>query len=68
MGVEGFVPMSTLTCPECKYKKSEIMPLDNCQYFYECKSCGALLKPKSGDCCIFCSYGSVNCPSVQLKK
>jgi hypothetical protein len=25
-----------------------------------------LLKPKPGDCCVFCSYGSVACPPVQL--
>ncbi|MFA9408701.1 MAG: GDCCVxC domain-containing (seleno)protein, partial [Candidatus Dadabacteria bacterium] len=24
-----------------------------------------LLKPKPGDCCVFCSYGSVKCPSIQ---
>jgi hypothetical protein len=41
------------------------MPLDACQWFYECTGCGALLKPKTGDCCVFCSYGSVPCPPVQ---
>jgi hypothetical protein len=41
------------------------MPADFCQYFYDCKGCGALLKPKAGDCCVFCSYGSVPCPPVQ---
>jgi hypothetical protein len=25
----------------------------------------ALLKPKSGDCCVFCSYGDVPCPPIQ---
>ena len=28
-------------------------------------SCGALLKPKPGDCCVFCSYGDVPCPPIQ---
>jgi hypothetical protein len=23
------------------------------------------LKPLAGDCCVFCSYGSVPCPPVQ---
>jgi hypothetical protein len=23
------------------------------------------LSPKAGDCCVFCSYGSVPCPPVQ---
>ncbi|MCZ6863810.1 MAG: GDCCVxC domain-containing (seleno)protein, partial [Alphaproteobacteria bacterium] len=30
---------------------------DACIYFYDCKGCGALLKPNAGDCCVFCSYG-----------
>ena len=33
--------------------------------FYPCKGCGAMLRPKAGDCCVFCSYGSVPCPPVQ---
>ena len=28
-------------------------------------NCGTLLRPKAGDCCVFCSYGSVKCPPVQ---
>jgi len=42
------------------------MPLDACQWFYECTGCGALLEPRRGDCCVFCSWGSVPCPPVQL--
>lgn len=57
---------SALTCPECGYKKIETMPTDACQWFYECEQCNKLLKPKSGDCCVFCSYGSVPCPPIQL--
>ncbi len=41
------------------------MPTDACQYFYECANCGVMLKPKEGDCCVFCSYGSVPCPPIQ---
>lgn len=26
------------------------------------------LKPKSGDCCVLCSYGSVPCPPLQAKR
>ncbi len=57
---------SELTCPECGYKKTETMPTDACQWFYECEQCNTLLKPKAGDCCVFCSYGSVPCPPIQL--
>jgi hypothetical protein len=32
---------------------------------YTCISCHALLRPKAGDCCVFCSYGDVPCPPVQ---
>lgn len=60
------VLQSTLTCPECGHRETEVMPTDSCQYFYDCKGCGALLKPAAGDCCVFCSYGRVACPPVQL--
>jgi rubredoxin len=56
---------STIRCPECGFEKSEIMPADSCQFFYECSNCGKILKPETGDCCVFCSYGSVKCPPVQ---
>lgn len=44
------------------------MPTDACQFFYECKSCGVMLKPEPGDCCVFCSFGDVKCPPIQLGK
>ncbi len=56
---------STITCPQCGYQKEEDMPVDACQYFYTCEKCNTVLKPKLGDCCVFCSYGSVACPPVQ---
>ncbi len=59
---------STITCPMCGYQKEETMPIDACQYFYECRNCKSVLKPKQGDCCVYCSYGSVKCPPVQQDK
>jgi hypothetical protein len=59
------IPSSTITCPACGTAKTETMPTDACQYFYECTGCGELLRPKPGDCCVFCSYGSVPCPPIQ---
>jgi hypothetical protein len=56
---------SVLTCPRCGLAQREVMPTDACQFFYECKHCGALLRPKPGDCCVFCSFGSVPCPPLQ---
>jgi hypothetical protein len=51
---------STLTCPQCGHNETETMPTDACLFFYECKGCGVLLKPKKIDCCVFCSYGSAH--------
>ena len=56
---------SRITCPECGHAAEETMPVDACQWFYECRNCGAVLKPKPGDCCVFCSWGTVPCPPVQ---
>lgn len=56
----------TLTCPECGHRQTETMPTDSCQFFYECKGCGKVLRPRPGDCCVFCSYGTVPCPPIQL--
>ena len=59
---------SRVTCPECGHQRSEQMPRDSCLYFYECTGCGTLLKPKAGDCCVFCSYGTVPCPPIQAAR
>ncbi len=59
---------STLTCPECGHVKQETMPTDSCQWFYECESCKTMLRPRSGDCCVFCSFGTRKCPPVQLSQ
>ena len=56
---------STLTCPDCGHRETEQMPVDACQFFYDCEGCGTRLKPKRGDCCVFCSYADVACPPVQ---
>ena len=59
---------STVTCPECGHQAAETMPTDACQYIYDCKRCGAQMKPKRGDCCVYCSYGSVPCPPIQQER
>ena len=64
--IPGRTLSSVLTCPRCEHRQREVMPTDACLFFYECKECGALLRPKAGDCCVFCSYGSVKCPPVQV--
>lgn len=56
---------STITCPYCGFAKEEPMPTDACQHFYRCTSCMRVLRPRPGDCCVFCSYGNVPCPLRQ---
>lgn len=56
---------STIVCPKCGASSTETMPTNACQCFFDCRSCGVVLKPKTGDCCVFCSYGDVKCPPVQ---
>ena len=56
---------STLTCPQCGHSATETMPENACMYFYECLGCGALLKPRPGDCCVYCSYADMSCPPMQ---
>ena len=60
--------ISTITCPQCGTAKAETMSTDACQFFYKCTGCGEMLKPKPGDCCVFCSYGSVPCPPIQAER
>ncbi|SDQ71640.1 hypothetical protein SAMN05216402_1990 [Nitrosospira multiformis] len=43
------------------------MPIDACLFFYECNGCKVLLRPHHGDCCVFCSFGTVKCPPVQAQ-
>ena len=56
---------STITCPHCGEREKMIMPTNACLFFHECTSCHRTLRPRSGDCCVFCSYGDVPCPPKQ---
>ena len=62
------ITASTITCPKCGYQATEQMPTDACQFFYDCRGCGERLKPEAGDCCVFCSYGTMPCPPTQLNR
>jgi len=63
---EHFIELrSSITCPNCAHKKDETMPTDACAYYYECEKCKSLLRPLKGDCCVYCSYGTVKCPPMQ---
>ena len=62
MNFKKILLQSMITCPKCGFKKEEVMPTNA---FYTCTNCNEWLKPKEGDCCVFCSYGSVVCPPKQ---
>jgi hypothetical protein len=62
------VTTSDLTCPHCAHVSRHEMPTNACLYFHECEDCGEMLRPKAGDCCVFCSYGSIKCPPIQLDR
>ena len=61
----GVILASELTCPQCGHKSVEEMPTNACIFFHECAGCGELLRPNTGDCCVFCSFGTVPCPPIQ---
>lgn len=66
--MSAVILQSVLTCPQCGHTKTETMPTDACLFYYECPACHALLRPKPGDCCVFCSFGSVPCPPIQQER
>jgi hypothetical protein len=51
-----------VTCPECGHISITAMPTNRCVFSYDCPGCHATLRPKAGDCCVFCSYGDKACP------
>jgi hypothetical protein len=59
------VATASIICPECGTATVEEMPTNACLFFYSCATCSALLKPKPGDCCVFCSYSDTPCPPKQ---
>jgi len=63
--MNNVVLQSIIRCPACGHEKLETMPTHACQWFYECEACKTVLKPKPGDCCVYCSFGTTNCPPMQ---
>ncbi|RUM78959.1 MAG: hypothetical protein DSZ16_09345 [Candidatus Thioglobus sp.] len=57
-----------ISCPHCGHQQQEKMPSDHCLYFYRCTACDKTLKPKPGDCCVFCSYADYPCPPKQIEQ
>lgn len=59
---------STITCPACGSAKQEVMPERSCAITYRCPKCGTDLWPAEGDCCVYCTYGSVPCQAIQVAR
>lgn len=57
---------SLITCPRCGHSKEEIMPGNASLYFYKCEGCQTVLRPREGECCVFCSYGTEKCAPAQM--
>lgn len=62
------VTESVITCPECGFAATETMSTDSCEIVYRCRGCGATLRPAQGDCCVYCTYGTVPCPPIQVER
>ncbi len=56
---------STITCPKCSHRSTEVIQMDRCVREYTCGNCSFAIKHKEGDCCVFCSYGDVKCPTAE---
>ena len=57
-------PHAIVTYPH--FQASEIINAEiGAQHLYRCRSSSAILKPKSGDCCILCSFGNRDCSSSE---
>ncbi|WP_206603356.1 GDCCVxC domain-containing (seleno)protein [Polynucleobacter paneuropaeus] len=56
--------VSIITCPSCLAQEALEIP-EGSMHLYRCKACSTILKPKSGDCCIFCSFGNTDCSSSE---
>jgi anaerobic selenocysteine-containing dehydrogenase len=64
----GVIKDSVVTCPVCGTGVRETMSSEAAKRVYHCPKCLAWLRPKEGDHCIYDSYGSVKCPTMQIKE
>jgi hypothetical protein len=65
MNMDDISDSSLVTCPNCAYQKKEKLPSEYCLLALDCDSCGETMHPADGDCCVFCTHGTHNCPSMQ---
>ena len=60
--------MANLTCPECGFTQRLELPADACQFCHECTNFRRVLRPRPGECCVFCSYADARCPPKQSEQ
>lgn len=54
--------------PELSGHEQDLMtPTDSCLFFHQCAGCNALMTPKPGDCCVFCSDGAARYPPKKIE-
>jgi len=56
---------TVMTCPSCGSKEEVMMTVGNLDDTYTCKNCHSVHHTKSGKCCVYCSYGTRDCPAIQ---
>ncbi|MHB1298797.1 MAG: GDCCVxC domain-containing (seleno)protein [Gemmatimonadaceae bacterium] len=62
-------PAAEIRCPDCGVTSLAPMPSDACLFFWDCPACDAVVRPKAGDCCVFCSFGTAPCtPRLALER
>jgi hypothetical protein len=62
------IQSALIECPKCKASKEETMPLYFRQMYYACSACGHQVEVGEEDCCVFCAFSNVICPSGQEKR
>ena len=65
MNKKEIILITHITCPGCGALQTEIMPEGECVQFWECPACKAKWMPENDDCCVYCSYADIPCPSAQ---
>lgn len=57
----GMRTANPITCPHCAATVPEIMDEDEWVIFIYCPACHEKIEMKTGDCCLFRSYGQNPC-------
>lgn len=56
-----------LTCPNCGATQPVKMLALEVRSVYQCNACKKIIQAHANECCIYCEYGEVKCPSEQVK-